>query len=168
ALTGGAVHNIIFRGRLNSYPGGVPPLISRFHASDMFESLMNGATKAARWLDARLNPWPLQRQLRILLVVTLLAGVLAALYRTSMIDLSDFRLSEVDPVFVVLWVLGCGCAFGAAYQAKFHRLAAVVMMGGAGLVSCLTFIWLSAPDLALTQLLVEIVTTALLLLGLRW
>src|SRR5690606_177828 len=42
------------------------------------------------------------------------------------------------------------------------------MMGGAGLVSCLTFIWLSAPDLALTQLLVEIVTTALLLLGLRW
>src|SRR5690606_37035361 len=135
---------------------------------DIFESVMNGATNAARWLDARLNPWPLQTQLRILLVVTLLAGVLAALYRTSMIDLADFRLSQVDPVFVVLWILGCGCALGAAYQAKFHRLAAVVMMGGAGLVSCLTFIWLSAPDLALTQLLVEIVTTALLLLGLRW
>jgi len=33
---------------------------------------------------------------------------------------------------------------------------------------CLTFVWLSAPDLALTQLLVEIVTTVLLLLGLRW
>ena len=41
-------------------------------------------------------------------------------------------------------------------------------MGGAGLVSCITFVWLSAPDLALTQLLVEVVTTVLLLLGLRW
>jgi multicomponent K+:H+ antiporter subunit A len=35
-------------------------------------------------------------------------------------------------------------------------------------VSCITFLWLSAPDLALTQLLVEVVTTVLLLLGLRW
>src|SRR3546814_10880038 len=41
-------------------------------------------------------------------------------------------------------------------------------MGGAGLVTCITFVWFSAPDLALTQLLVEIVTTVLLLLGLRW
>ena len=38
----------------------------------------------------------------------------------------------------------------------------------AGIAVCLTFVWLSAPDLALTQLLVEIVTTVLLLLGLRW
>jgi multicomponent K+:H+ antiporter subunit A len=29
-------------------------------------------------------------------------------------------------------------------------------------------VWLSAPDLALTQLVVETVTTVLLLLGLRW
>ncbi|WP_258304927.1 hydrogenase subunit MbhD domain-containing protein, partial [Escherichia coli] len=42
------------------------------------------------------------------------------------------------------------------------------LMGGAGLVTCATFVWLSAPDLAVTQLLVEIATTALLLLGLRW
>ncbi|MGH8696535.1 MAG: hydrogen gas-evolving membrane-bound hydrogenase subunit E, partial [Burkholderiales bacterium] len=55
-----------------------------------------------------------------------------------------------------------------AWQAKFHRLVALVLAGGAGLVTCLTFVWFSAPDLALTQLLVEIVTTVLLLLGLRW
>ncbi|KAF5272272.1 hypothetical protein FQA39_LY18805 [Lamprigera yunnana] len=33
---------------------------------------------------------------------------------------------------------------------------------------CMTFLWFSAPDLALTQLVVEVVTTVLLLLGLRW
>src|SRR5690606_4946324 len=44
----------------------------------------------------------------------------------------------------------------------------LVLMGGAGIVTCITFVWFSAPDLALTQLLVEIVTTVLILLGLRW
>jgi multicomponent K+:H+ antiporter subunit A len=32
----------------------------------------------------------------------------------------------------------------------------------------MTFVWFSAPDLALTQLIVEVVTLVLLLLGLRW
>ena len=65
-------------------------------------------------------------------------------------------------------LVGAACALGAAWQAKFHRLAALILLGGAGLVTCLTFVWFSAPDLALTQLLVEVVTTVLLLLGLRW
>ncbi len=77
-------------------------------------------------------------------------------------------LSPLDPAFVLLWIVGAACALGAAWQAKFHRLVALVLAGGAGIVVCLTFVWLSAPDLALTQLLVEIVTTVLLLLGLRW
>src|SRR5690606_9658568 len=42
------------------------------------------------------------------------------------------------------------------------------LAGGAGLVLCVSFVWLSAPDLAATQLLVEVVTTILILLGLRW
>ena len=53
-------------------------------------------------------------------------------------------------------------------KAKYHRLVALTLMGGAGLVTCLTFMWFSAPDLALTQLVVEVVTTMLFLLGLRW
>jgi multicomponent K+:H+ antiporter subunit A len=42
------------------------------------------------------------------------------------------------------------------------------MMGVVGLVVCLTFVWFSAPDLALTQIAVEVVTLVLFLLGLRW
>src|SRR3546814_10332158 len=76
--------------------------------------------------------------------------------------------SDVDPVLALVWALGAACAVGAAWQAKFQRLAALILLGGTGLVVCVTFAWLSAPDLALTQLLVEVVTTILLLLGLRW
>ena len=75
--------------------------------------------------------------------------------------------SDLDLAFALVWAVGIACALGAAYQAKFHRLAALILLGGAGLVTCISFVWLSAPDLALTQL-VETVTTVLLLLGLRW
>jgi multicomponent K+:H+ antiporter subunit A len=53
---------------------------------------------------------------------------------------------------------GGACAIGAALQAKFHRLVALILVGGVGLVTCLTFAWFSAPDLALTQIAVEAVT----------
>jgi multicomponent K+:H+ antiporter subunit A len=76
--------------------------------------------------------------------------------------------TPLDPTFALLWAVGGACAIGAAMQAKFHRLAALIMAGGAGLITCLTFAWFSAPDLALTQLSVEVVTTVLLVLGLRW
>jgi len=69
---------------------------------------------------------------------------------------------------VLLWLVGGLCALGTAAWAKFHRLAALVLLGVTGLVTCLTFVWFSAPDLALTQLVVEVVTTVLFLLGLRW
>ena len=71
-------------------------------------------------------------------------------------------------MLALVWAIGAACALGAAWQAKFHRLAALILLGGTGLVVCVTFVWFSAPDLALTQLLVEVVTTVLLLLGLRW
>src|SRR5690606_14439959 len=96
--------------------------------------------------------------------------VLAAVWPLHKASISLYlpKLSEVDVSFLLVWVVGCFCALGAAWQAKFHRLAAVILMGGAGLSTSITFAWGAAPDLALTQLLVEIVTTVLLLLGLRW
>jgi multicomponent K+:H+ antiporter subunit A len=77
------------------------------------------------------------------------------------------RLSA-SPAFVLLWMIGAVCALGTAVMAKFHRLVAITLMGGAGLVTAVTFVWFSAPDLALTQIVVEVVTTTLFLLGLRW
>ena len=56
---------------------------------------------------------------------------------------------------------------GAALVLGHHdRLRAVLLVGVIGLVTALTFLGLSAPDLALTQLSVEVVSTVLLLMGL--
>src|SRR5690606_17203888 len=77
-------------------------------------------------------------------------------------------MENSESLFVILWIIGCACAVTAAWQAKYHRLAALSLVGGTGIITSITFLWLSAPDLALTQLMVETVTTILILLGLRW
>ncbi len=49
---------------------------------------------------------------------------------------------------------------------QHQRFIATILVGGVGLVCSLTFIAFSAPDLAMTQLSVDLVSTALLLMGL--
>ena len=108
----------------------------------------------------------LQSQLRVVVLMAIAAAVFTL--GPLQWNLPRPRLNAQELVFALLWLVGGACAIGAAWQAKYHRFAALVLTGGAGLVTCATFVWLSAPDLAVTQLLVEIATTTLLLLGLRW
>ncbi|RCS28624.1 monovalent cation/H+ antiporter subunit A [Rhodanobacter denitrificans] len=142
------------------------PLTGRLSGKRMFERVLAVlAADIPRRIERRYPSRRLQPQLLLIVLLALVAGTLAA---TSAPFGFRPRWSSVDPAFALLWLLGAACAIGAASQAKFHRLAALVLTGGAGLVSCVSFVWLSAPDLAATQLLVEVVTTILILLGLRW
>jgi multicomponent K+:H+ antiporter subunit A len=164
ALAIGTLAYLRFRDALNRSSG--PPLIQYLKGRRIFDASLAAIASAARWLEALLGTRRLQPQLRLIITVVLIAGFLPFLrlgYRPG-----HSAGTIVDPGFAVIWIIGAACAIGAAWQAKYHRLAALVLAGGAGLVSCITFVWLSAPDLALTQLLVETVTTVLLLLGLRW
>ena len=102
------------------------------------------------------------------LVVLLAIGAGAAALWGGLAQAPEPIGNPLNPAFAAMWLAGGACAVGAAWMAKYHRFAALVLLGGAGVVTCLTFAWLSAPDLAVTQLLVEVVTTVLLLLGLRW
>ena len=122
--------------------------------------------RLARWLEGVLGTRRLQPQLRLLAGAAFVAA-LAPLYARGLAVGTRLRAISTS-AFALVWAVGIACALGAAYQAKFHRLAALILLGGAGLVTCISFVWLSAPDLALTQLVVETVTTVLLLLGLRW
>jgi multicomponent K+:H+ antiporter subunit A len=101
------------------------------------------------------------------MVVVAVAGAGASLWFTPSAR-GTRELLPFSPMFAMAWLIGTGCALAAAWQAKFHRLASMMLSAAAGLVCCITYIWFSAPDLALTQLVVEAVTTVLILLGLRW
>jgi len=65
----------------------------------------------------------------------------------------------------VAWVLLLAVCM-ALVTGHHQRLQAVVLVGVVGLITALSFLALSAPDLALTQLAVEVVSTVLLLMGL--
>ena len=166
ALAGGAAIYMALQRHLRSGIEG-PPLIRRLEGRRIFErALVFLSWRLARSAEGVLGTRRLQPQLRLIIGLALLAGGLAAWHRG--IGPGNLVPQDVDPVIALVWAVGAACALGAAWQAKFHRLAALILLGGTGLVVCLTFVWFSAPDLALTQLLVEVVTTVLLLLGLRW
>ena len=166
ALSVGAVLYFVSAGRIAAGPEG-PPLLHRIRAQRLFEkALLVLSWKWPRALYRLVATDRLQPQLRLLVLLSL-AVAAATAWGTLAAD-EDALKTDLNPAFLLMWVVGGSCAIGAAWQAKYHRFAALVLLGGAGLVTCLTFAWFSAPDLAVTQLLVEIVTTVLLLLGLRW
>jgi multicomponent K+:H+ antiporter subunit A len=154
----------IFRRRLLAGRGApLGPLSGRA----IFESILRWLTDTGpTWLERRFPGDRLQPQALFVLLVALVAATLAL--GTASLAVGPSALSTIDPAFATLWLIGAGCAIATAAAAKFHRLSALVLSGGAGLILCISFVWLSAPDLAATQLLVEVVTTILILLGLRW
>ncbi len=161
----GCAFYVWHRKQFNRHPG--TPVLGWVSAKGVFERALVLMTATLPAWQRRVFP---ARRLQVqLLLIVLAAGALVtlAVFQAGG-SAGSMAPSRVDPAFALLWLLGGACAVGAAVQAKFHRLAALVLTGGAGLVLCISFLWLSAPDLAATQLLVESVTTVLILLGLRW
>ena len=164
ALAGGTMLYLLLRKYLARGIDGTPFI--RIDSERIFERALNTLWRGARLLESALSTRRLQPQLRWLAIIAIVAP-LWPLYQRGLAP-GNLNTAGIDYTFALVWTVGAACALGAASQAKFHRLAALVLAGGAGIVTCITFVWFSAPDLALTQLLVEIVTTVLLLLGLRW
>jgi multicomponent K+:H+ antiporter subunit A len=75
-------------------------------------------------------------------------------------------LLPATPVAVVAWVLLIA-ATAAVVNDSRNRLRVLIYVSVIGLVVSLTFVQFSAPDLALTQISVEVVTILLLLLALN-
>jgi multicomponent K+:H+ antiporter subunit A len=170
ALAGGIVLYLLLRKPLQSGRILRAPLVGLFNGKRLFHHTMARLTAAARSALRLLGTRRLQPQLFLLVLVTVVGAVAA--FRLAvpnpMLSPGDRTLLPFSPMFALLWVVGVGAAIGAVWQAKYHRLTALALMSVSGLTTVITFAWFSAPDLALTQLSVEAVTTVLILLGLRW
>ena len=166
AMSGGIVLYVLLRKqlKLNRFP--LPPLIRFFNGKRFFERSVVVIMRGARRIERRVSTQRLQSQLFLLVLAAVVAGLIPMIY--SGLSWGDRPKIPGSIVFVTLWLMAIACALGAAWQAKYHRLAALTMVSVCGLMTCVTFVWFSAPDLALTQLVVEVVTTVLILLGLRW
>ncbi len=124
-----------------------------------YEGLMNGIVQFSEW-QTRLLQNGYMRNYILVMLVTLIALIgNSILLRHSPIiafDL-DVRFHEV----VVAGTMAMGALFATTTRS---RLGAVVSVGVMGFSIALIFILFSAPDLAITQLLVETLTVILLVL----
>lgn len=166
AMSGGVVLYLLLRKQLKRGRFKYPPVISYFNGKRGFERSLVVMMRGVRRIEKRISTKRLQTQLFLLVLVAVVGGMIPML--NSGLSWGDRPKIPGSIVFVTLWLLAIACALGAAWQAKYHRLAALTMVSVCGLMTCVTFVWFSAPDLALTQLVVEVVTTVLILLGLRW
>ena len=115
-------------------------------------------------LTGLLESGSLQRYLAWMLIATL-GMVLATVLSGAAPGTGARALLPVSLPALVAWaLLLAACAWLALRH--HERFQSVVMVGVVGLVTSLAFLAFSAPDLALTQLSVEVVSTVLLLMGL--
>ncbi len=137
--------------------------LTAYSGKAAFVRLLDATLAGARALTRAFDDGRLRRYLMWLLVAT----VAAAAWPLWRHGLSAGRLTgqALPPLAMLVWLLGLGAAVASTLLHR-RRLVAVVLLGMAGLVVGLVFVYLSAPDLALTQVLVEMVSLILLLLAL--
>jgi multicomponent K+:H+ antiporter subunit A len=137
--------------------------LEHIDARTMFQWLERQLFRAAEGMNTVLHAVGLQHMVTVLLIS---AGALAAVGLSGPGSLDGGRaLSPVDPVSLS----AAGALIVAALATVIlhrQRLVALLLLSVVGLVVSLTFVKFSAPDLALTQLSVEVVTVVLLLLAL--
>ena len=129
----------------------------------VFDGVIDGLFALAGRVSIRLENGSLQRYVAWLLGAAL---VMAAIpLASSNIGTGGRELMTAPPLAIAVWVLLLATCVAIALTHR-ERFQTVVLVGVVGLVTALTFVGLSAPDLALTQLSVEVVSTVLLLMGL--
>jgi multicomponent K+:H+ antiporter subunit A len=129
----------------------------------VFDGLIDGLFALAGRISIRLETGSLQRYLVWLIGAAVVAAATQLVGQG--IGAGTRELLPASPLAIAVWLL-LFAACGAIALTHHQRFQAVVLVGVVGLVTSLTFVSLSAPDLALTQLSVEVVSTVLLLMGL--
>ncbi|PHV12320.1 monovalent cation/H+ antiporter subunit A [Chitinimonas sp. BJB300] len=167
ALFGGVALYFLWQSRVNLHTLERTPMLGRVNGRGGFERGINALVRGARWLTAVLQNGSLQRYLLCFVVITILAG-LAPYLLNGWLPMGHMpSATPVSPAFVAVWLIGMVCTVSVVLHFG-QRLLTLILLGAVGLTVTLTFVYFSAPDLAMTQLSVEVVTTILMMLALNW
>lgn len=128
----------------------------------MVEALFSAGNRFTVWLDNG----SLGRYASVLVAVSVFVACWPFLDKGRAL-LGPVPFSAIDGPSVVAASLLIVTTFAAVFWRR-RPLAAIVSLGVVGLVVTLAFVHFSAPDLALTQIAVEMVSTVLLLLVLYY
>ena len=139
------------------------PLLGKLQGKLLFESFLKHLLLNSRKLKRATETGSLQNYLLWIVVFTIV--IVAMPLVGQGLSTGTRELTHAPMIAIVFWLL----LFSACWMMLwFHheRIKAVLISGAIGLVVTMVFVTLSAPDLALTQITVDVVTTVLLLMSL--
>lgn len=133
-------------------------------AKTVFDGLVEVTVRGARRASDGLHTGSLQRYLAVILASAVALG-LAGYFSAEHVAGARPPL-PANGVTLAAWALLVAAAASVVVWHR-HRYISLIFISVIGLIISLGFVYLSAPDLALTQISVEVVTILLMLLALN-
>ncbi|MBP6797746.1 MAG: monovalent cation/H+ antiporter subunit A [Luteimonas sp.] len=141
--------------------------IQRSRGRHLFTVNVEALFSAAWRFTERVADGGIRRSLFWMIVLVVLVGAVPFLGKDASL-LSG--LPDPQPMPLLGWILWAILVASTIATVVWHgkRLTALIVIGATGLMVSVAFALLSAPDLALTQLMVEMVTVALMMMALNY
>ncbi|MCQ0094062.1 monovalent cation/H+ antiporter subunit A [Roseovarius sp. M141] len=137
----------------------------RPEAKTIFDRVIDGAVGVARAIIQPLHDGSFSRYGAIMAVTVVAGGVHA--WATGTIGPATYDMLPIGPISVAAWLMLVAATTALVFLHR-NRLLSLILLGIVGLLVSVGFVYFSAPDLALTQFTVEVVTTILMLLALNF
>ena len=149
---------------------GLQPRLAAWHlplpdGKRAFDAVMAVAVDAARRFTDTVHDAAFTRFAAI--AVAVIVAACAYAYASGQHSPGTRHPTALEFAPAVGWLVVMACIVGVVVWHR-NRLLALLLLGVIGLVLSAGFAYLSAPDLALTQITVEVVTAVLLLLALNF
>ncbi len=136
-----------------------------FSAKGVFDAAVSWLVLWSRQLTLLVHNGSLQRSLATLFGVAVVLALLAMGEEQTSAGLRE--TISAPPLAILAWFALLAASVAVLYASSRHRYISLVFISVVGLMVSLFFVYLSAPDLALTQISVETVTILLLLIALN-
>ena len=160
ATVGGLILLSLFRPALKLWDTAPRP-----EAKTIFEAVIVAAVSGARTFSHGLHNGAFTRYAAIFAVTVVAVGAHA--WSTGVTGPATRSMQPAEAVPIAGWLMLVAATVALVFQHR-NRLLALILIGIAGLMVSVGFVFFSAPDLAMTQITVEVVTIILLLLALNF
>jgi multicomponent K+:H+ antiporter subunit A len=160
AVIGGVVLLVVFKPALVLWDNAPRP-----EAKQIFDAILAACVDCARAIITRLHNGAFTRYAAIMTITVVAAGYHA--WTTGTVGAPTRSVQPANLVQIAGWLM-LVAATGGLVMLHRNRLLSLILIGIVGLVVSVGFVFFSAPDLAMTQLTVEVVTIILLLLALNF
>ena len=160
AIIGGLIMLAIFRPSLRIWDA-----MPRPEAKVIFEAIVESTAKLARAIILPLHNGAFSRYAAIAAITMVAVGYHA--WSTGTIAAPTRDMQPANAVAIGGWLMLVAATAGMVMMHR-NRLLSLILIGIVGLMVSVGFVFFSAPDLAMTQFTVEVVTIILLLLALNF